>query len=69
MDLHPLVSCLTLPSLIFLKVHGHDLDTLSLPTVCPGRTHTTTSGGCPVYVFNVDSDKKMAETTVMEFGE
>jgi len=35
MDLHPLVSCLTLPSLIFLKVHGHDFEnTLSLPTVC-----------------------------------
>ena len=34
MDLRPPVSCPILPSLISLKAHGHDSDTLSLPTVC-----------------------------------
>ena len=45
---------------------GH---TVTAYSVCPGRTHTTTFGGCPVYAFNEDSEKKIAETTVMEFGE
>ena len=45
---------------------GH---TVTAYSVCPGRVHTTTFGGCPVYAFNKDSEKKIAQTTVMEFGE
>ena len=45
---------------------GH---TVTAYSVCPGRVHTTTFGGCPVYAFNKDSEKKIAETTVMEFGK
>ena len=45
---------------------GH---TVTAYSVCPSRIHTTTFGGCPVYAFNKDSEKKIAQTTVMEFGE
>ena len=45
---------------------GH---TVTAYSVCSGRIHTTTFGGCPVYAFNKDSEKKIAQTTVMEFGE
>ena len=49
---------------------GH---TITAFNVCPGRTHTTTFGGSPKLEYHLeksdDDHQKLAETTVMEFGE
>ena len=72
LNLHPPVSCLPSPQLTLPEGTpprwGH---TLTACRMCPGRVHATTFGGCPDYVYGQpdDAQPKLAETTVMEFGE
>ena len=72
LNLYPLVSSLlssqlTLPEGAQARC-GH---TLTACRMCPGRVHATTFGGCPKHRFGQPDDDrpKIAETTVMEFGE
>ena len=48
--------------------YGHTVTSFQLDE---NRVHATTFGGCPEYDFNrsEDDDPKLADTTVMEFGE
>ena len=48
--------------------YGH---TVTSYQVDERRIHTTTFGGCPDFVSGrlLDDDPKLADTTVMEFGE
>ena len=69
-NLHPSISCLPSPQLTLPECtqarFGH---TLTACRMCPDRVNTTTFGGCPQYVIGADAKEKLAETTVMEFGE
>ena len=69
-NLHPSISCLPSPQLTLPEGtrprFGH---TLTACRMCPNRVNTTTFGGCPQYVLGGDAKQKLAETTVMEFGE
>ena len=70
LNLHLPVSCHPSPQLALPEgtqaQFGH---TLTACRMCPGGVHSTTFGGCPQYVFGADAKQKLAETTVMEFGE
>ena len=48
--------------------YGHTVTSFRLEE---DRVHATTFGGCPEYDLNrsLDDDPKLADTTVMEFGE
>ena len=70
--IHWSVSCFPSPQLTLpegtLPRWGH---TVTACRMCPGRVHATTFGGCPYFVHGqLDVARpKIAETTVMEFGE
>ena len=72
MSLYLPVTCLPSPQLTLPEGTqprwGH---TLTACSVCPGRIHTTTFGGIPEGQIGKpdDAKQKLAETTVMEFGE
>ena len=72
MSLYLPVTCLPSPQLTLPEGTqprwGH---TLTACSVCPGRIHTTTFGGIPEGQVGKPDDAKvkLAETTVMEFGE
>ena len=68
------VSCLPSPQLTLpdgtQPCFSH---TLTASRVCPGRIHATKFGGSPKWEYHLgksdDAHLKLAETTVMEFGE
>ena len=72
MSLYLPVTCLPSPQLTLPEGTqprwGH---TLTACSVYPGRIHTTTFGGIPEGQFGkpTDAKERLAETTVMEFGE
>ena len=72
MRLYPPVTCPPSPQLTLPEGTqprwGH---TLTACSVCPGRVHATTFGGVPEGQVgkSADAKQKLAETTVMEFGE
>ena len=45
---------------------GH---TFTACRMCPDQVNATSFGGCPKFVFGDYAKQKLAETTVMEFGE
>ena len=69
---HPPVSCHSSPQLTLPEGtqprHGHTLTSCRMEE---SRVHATTFGGCPHYDCNtsVDDLPKLADTTVLEFGE
>ena len=72
MSLYPPVTCLPSPQLTLPEgIHPRCGHTLTACSVCLGRIHTTTFGGIPEGQWGKSNDAKakLAETTVMEFGE
>ena len=69
---HPPVSCLPSPQLTLPEGTqprwGHTLTAFEMDQ---GRIHATTFGGCSRYVYGEPDDDrpKLADTTVLEFGE
>ena len=72
LNLHPPVSCLPSPQLTLPEGtqprYGH---TLTSCRMGESRTHVTTFGGSPSFdpKGTVVTDPKLADTTVLEFGE
>ena len=74
LNLHPVVTCLLSPQLTLPEgTQSHFGHTLTACRVCPGQVHATTFGGSPKFEYHLgkldDAHLKLAETTVMEFGE
>ena len=72
LNLHPPVSCLPSPQLTLPEgTQAHCGHTITACRMCSGRVHATTFGGCPNLLLGQldDAQPKIAETTVMEFGE
>ena len=72
LNLHPPVSCLPSPQLTLPEDtqprNGHTLTACKMEE---SRVHATTFGGCPSYDPKATDDSlpKLADTTVLEFGE
>ena len=72
LNLHPPVSCLPSPQLTLPEGTqprmGHTLTAFEMDQ---GRVHATTFGGCSRFdpEGTLDSQPKLADTTVLEFGE
>ena len=72
MSLYPPVTCLPSPQLTLPEgIQPRCGHTLTACSVCPDRIHTTTFGGIPEGQTGkpADAKERLAETTVMEFGE
>ena len=72
LNLHPPVSCLPSPQLTLPEgTQPRFWHTLTAFKMDQGRVHATTFGGSPSYDPNRsdDDDPKLADTTVLEFGE
>ena len=72
LNLHPPVSCLPSPQLTLPEgTQPRWAHTLTACKMEESRVHATTFGGCPSYdpKRTDDSIPKLADTTVLEFGE
>ena len=72
LNLHPPVSCLPSPQLTLPEgTQPRWAHTLTAFKMDQGRVHATTFGGCSRYILEESDDDrpKLADTTVLEFGE